>query len=315
MSRFVEAVGLTVLAPETFEPQGIGPGNRAAGGKVRPHFLAAVRCFAELLSKQHPDAHTTALISFDDLESYDLAHSAKLEVLVPLAAHDTRAAAIDVDASSELSLIAFRDPDALGRLEFGGMAVASRFGKEWTTALAPLWEIAWQRADPENLREKVRLAREDPTTGDPLKEIIDSAVGRKAAKALAGEDGVPDSDHDDAPGAKTAAPRPRPKPPARRKLRDLSNISFGEPHITGENQPGGRKHRRRVRLKDKPPGKPGPKPAKEPRGIREYDENDKEREGFKLLARRATYLTRSPSLAPRSSELSSSAAWRWATSS
>jgi hypothetical protein len=284
LPRFIDATGVTVLDVQSFEPQGIGPGHRAAGGKLRPHFLAALRSFAEMLSKEYPDVHTTSSVTFDEVEAYDLAHSSKLEVLVPLATHDVRAATVDVFASSSLGLIAFRDPDVLGRHEIGGMAIGALFGESWTATLAPLWEIAWQRADPDNLPEKVRLAREQPAVDDPLKTFLESAAGRKAAKAFA-------RDNVDRPAPKSPdEPKPKPprvpKPPPRRRLRDLSNVTFGAPTVTGDDQPGVRKHRRRRPLKDPPPDKrTPPPPPKEPKGIREYDEKEKETEGYKLLAK------------------------------
>ena len=283
VSKFARAAAVTVLDPRTFEPQGIGPGHRAAGGKVRPHFLAAVRYFAELLGKDYPEVHINAPVSFDDLEAYDLAHSAKLEVVVALGPVDVRPAPVQVFASEHHRLVAFRDPDALGRHEIGGMAIAALFDDARAAALAPLWEIAWQRADPENLREKVRLAREDPVEDDPLKTLMENAGRRKAAKALV-------DDRDEPQPSEAGQPRPRQAPAPtqqapRRHLRDLSKIRFGNPKIIGDDEPGTRRHRQRGPLKE-PPSQTRTHfspPSKEPKGIREYTDKEKETEGFKLL--------------------------------
>jgi hypothetical protein len=73
----------------------------------------------------------------------------------------TAAVPVPVFASTDCRLIAFRDSEALGSYDVGGMAIAALFGESWTTPLSPLWELAWKRADPDDLREKVRLAREE----------------------------------------------------------------------------------------------------------------------------------------------------------
>jgi hypothetical protein len=285
LSRFVDASGMSLLHEHKFEPQGITPGHRGAGAKTRPQFLAALRDFADLLSKQHPTVHSTARVSFDELESYDLAHSAKLEVLVPLTSNDTRAAPVEVFASSTHRLIAFRDPEALGRLEIGGMAIGALFGEQWTMVLAPLWEVAWTRADPDNLREKVRLAREQPTQGDPLKQLLETAAAHRATKALVrGASVLGNASHQPEPNTGAAAPRP-PKTQPRRRLRDLSHVTFGEPELTGKEEPAAHKRRRQRRLKEPPKAASVSAAATEPRGIREFGEKDKETAGFNLLAR------------------------------
>lgn len=285
VKHLLDAAGVRLLDARTFEPQGLAPGHRAAGARIRPHFVAALRRFAEMVSKECPALYTAAPLSFDELEQLELAHSSKLEVRIPLGDSEYRVAPVDVFASVAHRLVAFRDPEHLGRHETGGLAVASLFGDIDPRQIAALWEIAWSRADPDNLGEAVQMARDEVVEGDPLQELVTSSARRKTARALVrGGAGIGPGTPPAPPKAPAATKSTNPPKPPRRRLRDISNAMFGEPQIAGDDKPGTRRRRKQSGLKDPPPAPPPSPGSSPPPGVREYDEHEKESLGFELLA-------------------------------
>lgn len=281
LPRFVKAAGITVIEQSSFELQGINPQHKSAGARYRPHFVAAVREFTAALSVGMPELATISDgLGIDQLEELELAHSKKLEVLVPVDQGDSYAAPIDVFASAEDGLIAFRDPDALGRREHGGAAIAALLRHPDPFAIGAQWEVAWHRADPENLRERVWVARQQEVTGDPMADLR-TRTG-DGAKALV-KGGSRSSESREARAGKSA-PAATAGPAPRRVLRKIDDVNPGHAEIKGEAQPGQSKQRNRRPVKN-PDRTPKPRSTRPRAGIREYDEQAKETAGFELLAK------------------------------
>jgi hypothetical protein len=281
LPRLIKAAGITVIEQSEFELQGINPQHKSAGARYRPHFVAAVREFAAAISIGMPELMTiTAGLGIDQLEELELAHSKKLEVLVPIGPGEIYAAPIDVFASAEDGLIAFRDPDALGRREHGGAAIAALLRHPDPFVIGAQWEVAWHRADPENLRERVWVARQQEVAGDPIGDLRRRTGGgaRALIKGGSGSSGPRE------PRAGKRAPAADANPPSRRVLRKIDDVDPGHAEITGEPQRGQSRPRTRRPMKN-PDRTPEPRSSRPRAGIREYDEQAKETAGFELLAK------------------------------
>lgn len=168
VDRFASAAGAQILDEDAFTPQGIPQGALSAGGKARDHFRAAVREFARLLAEIDPDAHRALRPEWNALEEVALAHSTRLEVEVSVAGRGRWAVPVPVFVSTEPLLVAFTDIEALASFDRGGHAIATLFGGGDRDKIALLWREAWERGDPDNMRDAIRLAREREVTEDPL---------------------------------------------------------------------------------------------------------------------------------------------------
>jgi hypothetical protein len=79
-------------------------------------------------------------------------------------------------------LVAYTVINALGSFDRGGRALATVFDGGDDDKIALLWREAWDRADPDNMRAAIRLARERDVSDDPLADLAANVNIRAKAK-------------------------------------------------------------------------------------------------------------------------------------